>query len=197
MTRNPVHLNPSEITWPCNSQTSLTWTAISHFGRELSHLFLLSSSPWNPTQGESPRSVFLTWSLINNCSAVLFDIQITFFPLSTLSGMIFPHSMSITEYGTMCLTDEFKSCSHTFQSKFFQVHGCTWFIRWMICWTLYRWRQSYEGWGCMSRLVGRSNAQHCPDTVLHDHVYIWTAISSHSFYNLCKGFELSTGFAQG
>lgn len=81
MTRNPVHINLSEIMWPCNSQTTLTWRAISHFGRELSHLFLFSSSPWNPTQVESPRSVFLTLSLINNCSAVLFDIQITLFPL--------------------------------------------------------------------------------------------------------------------
>ncbi len=29
MTRNPVHINLSEIMWPCNSQTTLTWELLA------------------------------------------------------------------------------------------------------------------------------------------------------------------------
>lgn len=55
--------------------------SLEHLLGQLSGLLVFSSSSWNSTQVESPCSVFLTRPLITNCSAVLFDIQITLFPL--------------------------------------------------------------------------------------------------------------------
>lgn len=154
---------------------------------------------FNTPQVESPR--FLTWSLIKICSAVLFDIQITLLPLYFHSQhslewyyLTFDENNRVSLDNLLCMSIQKAVCTHS-RATFFQVHRCTWFIRWMIQ-KLDSVQMMTVLWGCVSRLVGCSN-QHCPDTVLHDHVYIWIALSSHSFYNLCRGFELSTGFAQG